>query len=124
MSRYKFSVLAQRRENFCLAMGVGLGYNTSSFGKIVMQLDLLLNTLKNGYTYTVDGVQQLQAPNRYMLRAHDVIVHLLKDRNQLISLVNQLQKEQHDHEAQVQHQSGVSQSVSASGPGTAPGSSG
>lgn len=46
-----------------------------------MVLQPLMSVLKGGFSYIVDGVQQLQPPNKYMIQAHKVIEELLVQAN-------------------------------------------
>ena len=78
-----------------------------------MDLNHLFNNLKHGYQYTKtleDGTQEnvLVAPNKYMLKAADVIQHLDTQLRQVVALNQQLQKRYDDLEAQISHSSPVS----------------
>jgi hypothetical protein len=95
-----------------------------------MHVQDLIFKLKHGYSYldnsTDPPVQQLVAPNKYMLRASEVIERAIQDNNKLLQQIQYLQttldktlQELIDAKAQIQHQSGLSQHGATAGPGTA-----
>lgn len=95
-----------------------------------MHVQDLIFKLKHGYSYldssTDPPVQQLVAPNKYMMRASEVIERAINDNTSLIQRVQYLQtqldktlQELIDAKTQIQHQSGLSQHGTSAGPGTA-----
>lgn len=59
-----------------------------------MQLDSLINILKNGYNYNVDGPEpehRLVPPNKFTIHAAVVITKLAEDNQKLMAALQQWQ---------------------------------
>lgn len=85
-----------------------------------MQIQLLLNILKNGYSYKHTNAegntqQELVAPNKHTIQAHAVIVKLIQDNEALLqntfnlqNLLDQTLADLTNAKAHIQSNAGVS----------------